>query len=460
MQVVYERCCGLDVHKKVVVACLIVLATDGQRHKKIRTFGTMTQDLLALLDWLGEAGCTHVALESTGVYWRPIFNILEGEMTVLLVNAAHIKAVPGRKTDIQDAEWIADLLQHGLLRPSFIPPAPQRELRELTRYRRSLVADCARVINRFQKVLEDTNLKLAPVVTDVTGVSARAILRAYLSGEETDPWELANLARGSLRGKQVQLAQAMVGEVKEHHRFLLLQQMALIEILEKQIAEFDQKIAEWIGQDEEEQETNQPPSLWASGKISNEYKKRLLRSLISRVIATRTAADRIELKIVWISGHYSVTQVIPPIYRQADVSNYQQLVSRLDELTSQGITDPEIAAQLTAEGFHTARQLVVTVGTIHRLRKDHGQVSSLHRHRKVDRIDGFWTLPGLTRELGVGQNWLYQRIYRGELTAPDVERLPNYRVYLIRNDPDLLARLKAEAEASRRYDTTRRQSHS
>jgi len=202
------------------------------------------------------------------------------------------------------------------------------------------------------------------------------------------------------------------------------------------------------------------PELWASGKISNEHKKRLLRSLISRVIATRTAADRIELKIVWISGHYSVTQVIPPIYRQADVSNYQKLVSRLDELTSQGITDPEIAVQLTAEGFHTARRLAVTVGTIHRLRKDHGQVSSLHRHRKVDMIDGFWTLPGLTRELGVGQNWLYQRIYRGELTAPDVERLPNYRVYLIRNDPDLLARLKAEAEASRRYDTTRRQSHS
>jgi len=260
MQVVYERCCGLDVHKKVVVACLITLTAKGQRHKEIRSFGTMTRDLLMLLDWLRAAECTHIAMESTGVYWRPIFNILEGEMTVLLVNAAHIKAVPGRKTDIKDAEWIADLLQHGLLRPSFIPPAPQRELRELTRYRSSLVADCARIINRFQKVLEDTNLKIASVVTDVTGVSARDILRAYLSGEETDPWELANLARGSLRGKQVQLAQAMVGEVKEHHRFLLLQQMALIEILEGQIAEFDQKIAERIEQDEEELETKQPLS--------------------------------------------------------------------------------------------------------------------------------------------------------------------------------------------------------
>lgn len=230
----------------------------------------MTRDLLMLLDWLRAAGCTHIALESTGVYWRPIFNILEGEMTVLLVNAAHIKAVPGRKTDIKDAEWIADLLQHGLLRPSFIPPAPQRELRELTRYRSSLVADCARIINRFQKVLEDTNLKLASVVTDVTGVSARAILQAYLSGEETDPWELANLARGSLRGKQVQLAQAMEGSVKEHHRFLLLQQMALIEILEKQIAEFDQQIAERIEQDEAEKETKQPPSSQEQSETTSE----------------------------------------------------------------------------------------------------------------------------------------------------------------------------------------------
>jgi transposase len=266
MQVVYERCCGLDVHKKTVVACLITLTAQGQRHKEIRTFGTMTRDLLTLLDWLRAAGCTHVAFESTGVYWRPIFNLLEGEMTVLLVNAHHIKTVPGRKTDVKDAEWIADLLQHGLLRPSFIPPAPQRELRELTRYRSSLVADRARIINRFQKVLEDTNLKLASVVTDVTGVTARAILQAYLSGEETDPWELANLARGSLRGKQVQLAQAMVGTVKDHHRFLLLRQMTLIDTLEQQIAEFDQEIATQVARDDEKSETEQP--LTTSADIS------------------------------------------------------------------------------------------------------------------------------------------------------------------------------------------------
>src|SRR6266487_577595 len=202
------------------------------------------------------------------------------------------------------------------------------------------------------------------------------------------------------------------------------------------------------------------PVLWTSGKISNEHKKRLLRSLISRVIATRLAADRIEIKIVWISGHFSVAQVIPPIHRQADASHYEQLVARLDELTSQGLTDPEIAAQLTTEGFHTARRLAVTVGTIHKLRKNHGQVSSLHRHRKVSMIDGFWTIPGLTRELGVGHGWLYQRIYQGKLTEPDIERLPGYRMYLIRNDPVLLARLRAEAAASRRYDTTRRTSFS
>jgi len=202
------------------------------------------------------------------------------------------------------------------------------------------------------------------------------------------------------------------------------------------------------------------PALWASGKISNEHKKRLLRSLISRIIATRLAADRIEIKIVWISGHFSVAQVIPPIHRQADASNYEELVARLDELTSQGLTDPEIAAQLTREGFHTARRLAVTVGTIHKLRGRHGQVSSLHRHRKVSMIDGFWTIPGLTRELGVGNGWLYQQIYQGKLKEPDIERLPGYRVYLIRNDPVLLERLRAEAAASRRYDTTRHISHS
>ena len=150
MQVVYERCCGLDIHKKLVVACLIVLAANGQRHKEIRTFRTITQDLLLLKDWLAAAGCTHLAMESTGVYWKPIFNLLEGDFELLVVNAQHIKAVPGRKTDVRDAEWIADLVQHGLLKGSFIPPTPQRELRDLTRHRTSLVQDRARVVNRLR----------------------------------------------------------------------------------------------------------------------------------------------------------------------------------------------------------------------------------------------------------------------------------------------------------------------
>lgn len=202
------------------------------------------------------------------------------------------------------------------------------------------------------------------------------------------------------------------------------------------------------------------PALWSSDQLTNEHRKRLLRSLITRVIATRLAPDRIELKIVWVSGYFSVAQVIPPIHRQADASNYEALVARLDELTGQGLTDPEIAEQLTAEGFHTARRLAVTVGTIHKLRQNHGQVSSLHRHRKVSMLDGYWTIPGLTRELGVGHGWLYQQIYQGKLTEPDLERLPGYRVYLIRNDPDLVARLRQEATASRRYDTTRQKSDS
>lgn len=202
------------------------------------------------------------------------------------------------------------------------------------------------------------------------------------------------------------------------------------------------------------------PALWASGTISNEHKKRLLRSLISRVIATRLAPDRVEIKIVWISGHFSVGEVTPAIHRQADVSNYDELVERIADLTEQGLSDPQIAAQLTAEGFHTARRLAVTEHTIHKIRSKHGLVSPLHQSRNASMVNGSWTIAGLTRELGVGHNWLYQQISEGKLKEPDLERTTGYRVYLIRNDPVLLARLREEAAASRRYDTTRRTSHS
>lgn len=190
MQVVHPRCCGLDVHKKTVVACVITSAADGSMQREVRTFGTMTADLLALADWLSQTDVQQVAMESTGVYWRPVFNLLEEGRTVTLVNAQHMKAVPGRKTDVRDSEWLADLLRHGLLRASFIPPAPIRELRELTRYRKTLIQERTDEINRVQKLLEGANIKLASVASDVLGVSGRRMLDALLGGER-DPEALA-----------------------------------------------------------------------------------------------------------------------------------------------------------------------------------------------------------------------------------------------------------------------------
>src|SRR4051795_4046980 len=211
MDVVYARCCGLDIHKKLVVACLITPGADGRAQKEVRTFGTMTDDLLALGDWLAEGGCTHVAMESTGVYWKPIYNLLESRFTLLLVNAQHSKAVPGRKTDVRDCEWIADLLRHGLLRASFVPDQPQRELRELTRYRTSLVRERTAEANRLQKTLEGANIKLAAVATDILGVSGRAMLAALVAGR-TEPAALTELAKGRLRAKLPERERALTGQ--------------------------------------------------------------------------------------------------------------------------------------------------------------------------------------------------------------------------------------------------------
>jgi len=243
MELLYPRCCGLDVHKKLVVACLLITEPNGKLHKEVRTFTTMTVDLLALADWLTSNGCTHVAMESTGVYWKPIYNLLEGLFELLVVNAQHIKAVPGRKTDVRDAEWIADLLRHGLLKGSFIPPTAQRELRDLTRHRTTLVQERARIVNRLQKVLEDANLKLAAVATDVLGVSARAMLEALVDGE-TDPATLADLARGKLRAKLPQLEQALTGRLKPHHAFLLSELLGHIDYLDEAIERMSSAIAE------------------------------------------------------------------------------------------------------------------------------------------------------------------------------------------------------------------------
>ena len=237
MDALHQRCCGLDVHKKSVVAC--VITPEGQA---VRTFSTMTKDLLALADWLMERQVTHVAMESSGVYWKPVFNLLENEFTVMVVNARHMKAVPGRKTDVKDAEWIADLLQHGLLQASFIPDRPQRELRELTRYRRSLTEERSREANRIQKLLEGANIKLASVATDVLGASGRAMLAALAAGEE-DSKVLAQLAQGRLREKLGELEEALQGLMGSHQRFMLAGQLDHLHYLEAQIQRLDQEVA-------------------------------------------------------------------------------------------------------------------------------------------------------------------------------------------------------------------------
>jgi transposase len=251
VEVVYPRCCGVDVHKKTVVACLIVPGPQGRPVKEVRTFGTMTDELLALVDWVVTAGCTHVAMESTGSFWKPLYNLLEGVLEVLVVNAAHIKAVPGRKTDVRDCEWIADLLRHGLLQASFIPERPQRELRELTRYRASLVHERAAEVNRVQKVLEGANIKLAAVATDIMGVAGRDMLAALIEGT-ADAATMAQFARGRMREKIPQLEQALAGTFGAHQRFLIAQQLAHIDFLDALIERVSAQIAERVRPFEEE----------------------------------------------------------------------------------------------------------------------------------------------------------------------------------------------------------------
>jgi transposase len=245
MDILYRCCAGLDVHKKTVVACVRRIDAAGQARQEIRTFGTMTCDLLALSDWLAEQGVEQVAMESTGVFWKPVFNILEGRLAVMLVNAQHIKQVPGRKTDVKDCAWIAQLLQHGLLRASFVPPPPIRQLRDLTRQRAQLVAEKATAANRIQKVLEDANIKLASVATDVLGVSGRDMLEAIIAGED-DAEKLADKARKRLRNKIPALQTALRGRVTEHHRFQLRLLLDHVTHLEELIGRLGGRIEEVI----------------------------------------------------------------------------------------------------------------------------------------------------------------------------------------------------------------------
>lgn len=241
MDTIVWRSAGLDVHKKLIQVCVRVMSKSGKVKTFREQFGTMTRDLLALSAWLSGLGVTHVAMEATGVYWKPIYNILEGSFELLLCNAKHIKNVPGRKTDVTDSEWIAQLLQHGLLTGSFVPQRPLREMRDLTRHRAQITSERARQVNRIQKVLEDSNVKLSSVATDVLGKSGRDMLSALIAKQD-DPKAIADLARGRLRGKIPMLELALEGHVTDHHRFMLKTHLEHVEYLEGVLERLDQRI--------------------------------------------------------------------------------------------------------------------------------------------------------------------------------------------------------------------------
>jgi transposase len=243
MQQLLERIAGLDVHRKTIATCVRIPGEGTERAQHVRTFGTTAADLVALRDWLEAHQVTHVAMESTGVYWKPVFYVLEEAMTCLLVNATHVKKVPGRKTDVQDCVWLAQLLEHGLLRGSFVPPPPLRELRDLTRYRKVLIQERTREANRLHKVLEDAGIKLATVATDILGASGRAMLHALVAGT-TDPAVLADLARGTLRKKLPALRQALAGRFRPHHAFMVGQHFSHLDYLDEAIASLSTRIEE------------------------------------------------------------------------------------------------------------------------------------------------------------------------------------------------------------------------
>jgi transposase len=241
MEAIIERCCGIDVHKKTITVCLMIGAAGKTPSKTIKTFSTMTQDLLACRQWLVSEGCTHAVLESTGVYWKPLFNVLEEVIEVVLANARHIKNVPGRKTDVKDCEWLAQLLRHGLVRGSFIPPKPIRQLRDLTRYRQKLVQQRSSEINRLQKFLEDANIKLSAVVSDINGVSAQEMI-GHLIADDMDPQQMAELAKGRLRNKLPELEKALEGYLSDHQRLLLKVSLQMIGSFDEAIAKLSQEI--------------------------------------------------------------------------------------------------------------------------------------------------------------------------------------------------------------------------
>jgi transposase len=243
MEVIHSKCAGLDVHQKTVVAC-VRLAVKRKVGHEVRTFGTTTSELLALSDWLASHGCTHVAMESTGIYWKPVWHVLEGTFDLVLANAMHIKNIPGRKSDVNDATWISDLLAHGLIRSSFVPPTEIQELRDLTRSRKQFVREVAQHIQRVQKVLEDANVKLTEILSDVMGKSGRAIIEAIIAGEQ-DPKVLASLACGNrLKATREEFVEALRGRVTSHHRFLLKLHLGQIDALESAVRELEVRVGD------------------------------------------------------------------------------------------------------------------------------------------------------------------------------------------------------------------------
>lgn len=324
MDVLYPNCAGLDVHKKTVVVCCRTTAPDATVTKETRTFSTMTADLLALSDWLTSNGITHVAMESTGEFWKPLYNLLEGNFTILVVNAHHMHNVPGRKTDVKDAEWIADLLAHGLLRGSFIPPEPQRDLRDLTRQRTMLVRERAEVVQRLQKVLEWANLKLASVATDVAGRSARAMLEAIVDGQ-SDVTVLAELALGRMRSKRAELERALAGRVRDHHRFLIAKHLIHIDFLDAQLADFDAQITAPI-----QAQPPLPPQPPRDERVADEDAAVAPAPADTAAIAEASAADD---PLTW-EGAIAIWDGIPGIGRRVAEQLVAELGVHMDQFPS------------------------------------------------------------------------------------------------------------------------------
>lgn len=294
MRLMHKRCAALDVHKKTVTACRRWTKADGEVANEVCTFGTTTPDLLAMMDWLTEWAVTTVAIESTGEYWKPVFNLLEGNFEVLLVNSKHVKQVPGRKTDVKDAEWLAELLSYGLLKPSYIPAKPQRDLRDLTRHRVKLVQERARVVNRVQKVLEHANIKLASVASDVMGVSGREMMAALMTGE-TDPAMMAELAKGRLRNKIPELEKALTGVVRPHHCFMLAQHLAHIDFLDEQIERASAEISQRV---EHMSHPQEPRDSHSSGKPSQEANQTLTWTESIELLDSAPGVDKRAAEIV------------------------------------------------------------------------------------------------------------------------------------------------------------------